>query len=417
MGTLVKIAWRNVWRHGKRTALTIVTMAFGLGMYIWIDSMLKGMDKGGLENILTLTDSSVRVSTKAYEEDRASLPLDYGLPDPAALEAAARSDARVVATTFRTRFLAQLSNGRDAVPVMAVAVDPVRDSAVFSLKDFVSGSWFGAAGERQVVLGAGLAKDLGVGVGDWTTLAARTRWDARNADDFLVAGLIDSSEPNVNASGVFVSFADAEDFLELEGLRTEMAVRMVDRTNLKDLMADSDSLAASISVRFPELAAKSFGEVGRQFLEIAKIKKKGTGIIIVVILLIAGVGIANTVLMSVYSRVREIGVLRAFGLRPKEISRLFLIEGTLIGLVGAIAGLLVGIALTAWLVYSGLNLSAFIGDGASMGMPIWGTLYGEWNPDAMASAVVFGILVALFASRSPAKKAARLEVTAALRFV
>ena len=56
MGTLFKIAWRNVWRHGKRTALTIVTMAFGLGLYIGMDSILKGMDQGGLDNIVNLTD-------------------------------------------------------------------------------------------------------------------------------------------------------------------------------------------------------------------------------------------------------------------------------------------------------------------------------------------------------------------------
>lgn len=417
MGTLFRIAWRNVGRHGKRTALTVITMAFGLGMYIGVGSMLKGMDRGGLENILTLTDSSVRISTKAYEEERRSSPLDYGLPEPAALEAAVRKDARVQATTFRTRFIGQLSNGRDSIPVMAVAVDPAGDADVFELEKFTVGSWFAGKEERQIVLGRVLAKDLGVKVGDWVTFAARTRYEAQNADDFIVAGLIDSSEPSLNSSGVFISFADAENFLDLEGLRTEMAVRMADRVNLKDLMADSDDLAAAVSARFPALAAKSFGEVGRQFLEIAKVKSKGTGVIILIILLIAGVGIANTVLMSVYSRVREIGVLRAFGLTPKAISRLFLIEGGLIGLIGSLAGVVVGIGFTAYLVYVGFPLDTMMGEGANFGMPIWGTLYGEWDVPSMVQAAVFGVLVALLASRSPAKKASKLEVTDALRFV
>jgi len=392
-------------------------MAFGLGMYIGVGSMLKGMDRGGLENILTLTDSSVRISTKAYEDERRSSPLEYGLPDPRALDTAVRKDSRVQATTFRTRFIGQLSNGRDSIPVMAVAVDPVGDADVFELEKFTVGSWFAGKDARQIVLGRVLAKDLGVKVGDWVTLAARTRYEAQNADDFLVAGLIDSSEPSVNSSGVYISFADADNFLDLEGLRTEMAVRMVNRVNLKDLMADSDDLAASVSARFPALAAKSFGEVGRQFLEIAKVKSKGTGVIIVIILLIAGVGIANTVLMSVYSRVREIGVLRAFGFKPKAISRLFLIEGGLIGLIGSLAGVVVGIGMTAYLVYVGFPLDSMMGDGAGFGMPIWGTLYGEWDVVSMIQAAVFGVLVALLASRSPAKKASKLEVTDALRFV
>ena len=82
MGTLFTIAWRNVRRHARRTALTVITMAFGLGLFIAMDSMLKGMDRGGLENIVKLTDSSVRVSTKAYEAERRGAPLDYGLSDP-----------------------------------------------------------------------------------------------------------------------------------------------------------------------------------------------------------------------------------------------------------------------------------------------------------------------------------------------
>ena len=416
MGTLFKIAWRNVRRHGKRTALTVVTMAFGLGLFIAMDSILKGMDRGGLQNIIDLTDSSVRVSTKAYEEERRSSPLEYGLPDVDSLEKLALADPRALDVAPRTRFIGRLSNGLDSIPVLAVAVDPERDARVFKLSGHVAGSWFPGGGERQIVLGRKLAADLGIALGDWVVLAARTRWEAQNADDFRVVGLIDSSEPSLNSSGVFISFADAEDFLELEGLRTELAVSMERRTNLADAMGDSDALAAAIGKAFPDLDARSFGEVGREFLQIAKAKSKGASIIIFTILLIAGVGIANTVLMSVYSRIREIGVLRAYGFRPKDISRLFLMEGAIIGLSGSLAGVAFGLAAETWFVKVGLPVDKLMGE-VDMGLPVWGTLYGEWNPSTMAAAVVFGVLVALLASRSPARKAARLQVTDALRFV
>jgi putative ABC transport system permease protein len=416
MGTLFKIAWRNVWRHGKRTALTIVTMAFGLGLYIGMDSLLKGMDQGGLDNIVNLTDSSVRISTIEYEKERRSFPLEFGIPDPDGLQAFLMDDQRVMATASRTRFIGRMSNGVDAIPVMAVALDPVQDAKVFRLPEHVEGTWFGNGGNRQVVMGYKLARDLGLQLGDWVTLAARTRWDAQNADDFVIVGLINSTEPTINSSGVYISFADAEDFLELDGLRTEVVVRTEHRVNLKDSMADSDLLADAIVVAYPGLDAMSFGEVGRQFLELAKVKSKSIGMIIGIIMLIAGVGIANTVLMSVYSRIREIGVLRAFGFKPKDISRLFMIEGGIIGFVGAMAGVTFGILLDAYFIYVGYPVESMIGE-IDMGLPVWGNLYGEWNPDQMVFAAVFGILVALFASRSPARKAARLEVTNALRFV
>jgi putative ABC transport system permease protein len=416
MGTLFKIAWRNVWRHGKRTALTIITMAFGLGLYIGMDSMLKGMDRGGLDNIVNLSDSSVRITTSKYEEERGSYPMDYGIEDPAALEAFILDDPRVRAVGMRTRFVGSMSNGTDAIPVLAVALDPVADAKVFTLSEFIEGSWFGDGGERQIVLGSGLAEDLGLKLGDWVTLAARTRYEAHNADDFRIVGLIDCTEPGINNSGVYVSFGDAEDFLELEGLRTEVVVKMEHRVNLKDAMADSDALAAKIEAAYPAYSAQSFGEVGRQFLELAKAKSKGIGMIIFVIMLIAGVGIANTILMSVFSRVREIGVLRAFGFTAKEISRLFLIEGGILGLVGSLAGTVVGLGLDLYMVYVGFPLESMF-KGMDMGMPIWGTLRGEWNPSQFVVIIVVGVVVALLSSLSPARRAARMEVTNALRFV
>lgn len=416
MGTLFKIAWRNVWRHGKRTALTLITMAFGLGLYIGMDSMLRGMDRGGLDNIINLSDSSVRITTSRYEEERGSYPLDYGIDDPAALKAFILDDPRAVAVSTRTRFAGTMSNGTDAIPVLAVALDPEADRTVFTLPEFVEGAWFGDGGEHQVVLGYALAADLGLKLGDWVTLAARTRYEARNADDFRIVGLIDCTEPGINNSGVYVSFGDAEEFLELEGLRTELVVKMEHRVNLKDAMSDSDELAAKIEAAHPGYSAQSFGEVGRQFLELAKAKSKGIGMIIFVIMLIAGVGIANTILMSVFSRVREIGVLRAFGFTAKEISRLFLIEGGILGLVGSLAGTVVGLGLDLYMVYVGFPLESMF-KGMDMGMPIWGTLYGEWNPSQFVVVVVVGVVVALLSSLSPARRAARMEVTNALRFV
>lgn len=428
MDTLWKIAWRNVWRHGRRTALTIVTMAFGLGLYIGMDSILKGMDRGGLDNIVNLSDSSVRVSTAAYEAERGSLPLSHGLPDAAALERFLSGRSGVEATSLRTRFVGRLSNGIDAVPVLAIAVDPERDPRVLDLPDFVEGEWLsvadagkaggelpGGAAARRVVLGHRLAAELGLGLGDWVTLAAQTRWESRNADDFLVAGIVNCPEPGINGGGVFLSLSDAEEFLELDGLRTEAIVRMARRVNLKDAMADSDALAADIEARFPVLDARSFGDVGRQFLELSKAKSKSIGIIIVVMMLIAGVGIANTILMSVYSRIREIGVLRAFGLRPKDISRLFLIEGGILGTIGSLAGVAFGIGLDAYFILVGFPIEAMMGE-IDMGLPIWGALRGEWNPDQMIVAFVVGVIVALLSSRAPARRASRLEVTNALRF-
>ena len=415
--TLATIAWRNVWRHGKRTALTVITMAFGLGLYIGMDSILKGMDRMGLENMMELSDSSVKITTRTYDEESQSLPLDYGIPDVGAVEALLKKDPRVLGTAPRLRFVGQLSNGKDSLPVQLIAIDPERDDQVFSLAKYRIGTALTVHGDEPVImLGKKLAAELGLELGSWVTLSARTRYDSQNAQDFQVVALLDTPDPTINNGNGYISFSAAEPFLDLEGLRTELVVRMEKRINLKDAMKDSDEVAALVNANFPELSAKSFGEIGRQFLELSKAKSKGAGMIIFIMMIIAGVGIANTVLMSVYSRIREIGVLRAFGLTAKDIRRLFLLEGGLIGLVGSLAGLLFGIMLDAYFIFWGMPLDAMMGN-IDMGLPVGGNLYGEWNPDQMVVAVIIGILIALYASRSPAKRAGKLEVTNALRFV
>ncbi|MFQ3547073.1 MAG: FtsX-like permease family protein [Termitinemataceae bacterium] len=416
--TLCTIAWRNVWRHGKRTALTIITMTFGLGLYIGMDSILKGMDRMGLENMMELTDSSIKITTRSYDEESQSLPLEYGIPHPSEIEALLLQDQRVIATSVRTRCMGQLSNGQDSLPVMVIAIDPVRDDRVFSLHKYRIGEALdnGSRDQASIMLGKKLAAELGLELGSWVTLSARTRYDAQNAQDFLVTALLDTPDPTINNSHAYISLASAEDFLDLEGLRTEMVVRLEKRVNLKDAMKDSDELASRINQVFPDLSAKSFGEIGRQFLELSKAKSKGAGMIIFIMMIIAGVGIANTVLMSVFSRVREIGVLRAFGLTPRDIRRLFLLEGGLIGVVGSLAGVVFGIILDCYFIFWGMPMEAMMGN-IDMGLPIGGNLYGEWNPDQMLVAALVGVLIALFASRAPAKRAAKLEVTNALRFV
>ena len=104
-------------------------------------------------------------------------------------------------------------------------------------------------------------------------------------------------------------------------------------------------------------------------------------------------------------------------MRPGEIRRLFTIEGLLVGLVGSLAGLALGLALDWYLVSVGIPMEAMLGDIDMGGIPLAGTLRGEWNPGTAAFGFVFGILVAFLSARIPARRAARLEVTDALRFV
>jgi ABC-type lipoprotein release transport system permease subunit len=128
------------------------------------------------------------------------------------------------------------------------------------------------------------------------------------------------------------------------------------------------------------------------------------------------VGIFNTVFMSVYERIREIGVLRAHGMKPSEISALFVLEGVITGAIGSLFGVALGCLLNVYLVLHGLPLEKIAGRMATAQYGISGNVYGQWNAPAMIMIFILGIAMATLAGIIPARRASRFEVAAALRF-
>ena len=415
MGTLWKIALRNTIRHGRRTIITAVVMMVGISIFIFFDSMLAGLDRMAVDNMADYTVSSLKIRTPAYVQDIAATPLDKGLDNPAGTLAAVA--AQGLTGTPRLRFVARISNYTDEIPVLADAVDPAADARVFRLSQAVtSGSWLSAAAPRSVVLGGQLARELKVGVGDTVLISAQTVNDVTNADEYTVAGLVSTPVPEVNRAGLYMPLDDARVLLDAPtgpgGLVTEVDVALPRAGSLNAAIAQGNAAASRLRAALPAERVDPIGSLAESYLALRNAKASYSLIPIIIVLIISAVGIVNTILMSVYSRIREIGVLRAYGMTPRDIRRLFTLEGLALGLAGSCLGVALGGILDFLLIAGGIDMAAF-----SMGsLPISGVLRGEWNPKTMLIGFIFGVVVSLVAARIPARRAARLEPTAALRF-
>jgi putative ABC transport system permease protein len=418
MGTLIKIAFRNLLRHKRRTFLTGIVIAFGLWMYIFMDSIMSGLDRGSMDNLINLSTSAVQIHTREYDEDKESYPLKHGLQDVAAIERVVREHDRVKSVTPRTKFLGELSNYEESMPVVGTVVDPAADSTVFALTEHLIGEYFSQENEREIILGKDLARELNVEPGGFITLYALTKYESRNADDFKVVGLYNTTDPGLNKSGVFITYDAASSVLDLENTVTELCVQLEHRVNFEDLMDDMLSVQKMINRKMPSLVTYTFEELGAGVLALVRGKKQWGAGMTLVFLLIAAVGIVNSVLMSVYERIREVGVLRAMGLQGSDILKMFMCEGIMIGFAGSLAGVILGIATVIVLTTYGWPLDKIYGDMYvdTTGFPVWGTISGEWNIPLIIGVFLFGMLTAFLASIPPARKAAGLEVTNALRF-
>lgn len=421
MSTILRIAVRNVLRHKRRAIITAITMTVGIALFVAIDSMIAGTDRTAIENMINLSDASVRIYSRAYDANRQTYPLDHGIAAPQRVKALLSGDPRVSGTTDRAQFLAQVSNLRDSTYVVGTVVDPQTDPSVFALKSYlVAGNFFSGTvatgkADRRIVMGKSLAGKLGLKLGDSVVLEAQTRYGAQNADYFQIVGLLSTNDPTIDDNSIYVTYRDANDFLDLGSLVTEIDVGLRGTANLGWMEHTASEVAATVSAAFPNLRPYTFQEQAKAFLDLLRAKSVWTSVIVLIILLIAAVGIVNSVLMSVYERVREVGVLKALGFKGREILWMFTFEGLLIGILGSLLGALFGFLLDWYLVAVGIPIGG--STAASAGLALSGTLNGTWNPGAIVFASLFGILVALLAGLVPARRAARMTATSALRFV
>jgi ABC-type lipoprotein release transport system permease subunit len=224
-----------------------------------------------------------------------------------------------------------------------------------------------------------------------------------------VAGIYDLGMPDIEKQTVYVSLGEAQDLYELNGQSTEVAIvlkKLGEEARVMDALRPAlpGYEIQSWDTNFPELRAA--------------IETKGAvmDIFSVIILVIAGIGILNLLLMAVYERTREIGVLGAMGLKPRQISLLFILEGTMMGLVGVAAGIVLGLALNGLFRQVGFDYSAFSSLTTYMAL-ISGRVYPEWGVDKLLGRAITVAIIAALAALIPAREASHQEPAEALHHV
>jgi putative ABC transport system permease protein len=412
MSTLLKIALRNTARHRRRTIITAVVMTVGIASFILFDSMISGMDRMTVDNMERFSVSSLKIRNPEYVENIEANPIDKSLSKPELVVKLLASKG--IPATSRLRFVAAISNYEDQLPLIADAVDPDTDSRVFDIYQTITkGGWL--SGGKTIVVGSSLAGEMGLDVGDYVVVSAKTVHDTTNADEYKIVGLVTTPSVEINRSGLFMTLNDAWELLDAQGLVTEVDASLPRSPSLGAALAQGDKNAEVLRAELPGLRVDPISYLAKDYLALRDFKAKNTYVVIFIVLLIAAVGIVNTILMSVYSRIREIGVLRAYGMTRREISRLFLLEGLIIGFIGSTAGLVLGCLANLPMTLYGIDLTPFASVMGSL--PITGVLRGEWNFAKLVFGFAFGLVVSLISAQIPARKAAKFEPTEALHFV
>ena len=353
MRLYLRLAWRNIWRHRRRTIIVVLAMALTLGMMMWYDGFIAGFNDAIYGNAVKVLGGNIQVHAAGYRAKSDQTPL-LPIQDDQALVKAALAQPQVLAASRRISTGGLASSREGAFPVGIVGIEPEQEKAVnLAAQHVVAGRYLQANDGDMIFIGKGLADTMAVQVGDRIALTGRGLHEQMRKRTMTVVGIYDLGMADIEKQTIFISLDEAQNLYDLSGKSTEVVIALNHIGEEGPVMAalqssfQSDEID-SYETNFPELK-KALGT-----------KDGVMNIFSVVILMIAGIGILNLLLMAVYERTREIGLLGALGLHPSQISLLFILEGTMMGVVGVIAGIAFGLLLNGLFRAVGVDFNVVV---------------------------------------------------------
>ena len=402
LGKLWVLAYRDLGRNRRRTLFSLVAVALGLALVVTLNGFITGVWGDALETTIRLYTGHVQLRSDTYEADKLSLKWDDLLANSAALAANAEQMPEVETSTPILLAPVILSTAQDSMGLALRGIepsssfyDPIRDG-------IVAGEFLTADDRSGIVIGKSLADELGLQVGSNVSLSIVNASGQPDEAIFTVRGLFTTDVISYDEGSVFMPLTRAQAFADTGDRASAVIILLHDEQT-------ADRVAAALEQ--PGVTAVTSDEMNRLIIETFKTGSSFYVILYGIVMLVVAVVIANTLLMSVFERIREMGILASLGMKGRQIMTMILIEAGILAVLGIGVGIVLGAAFVGYLANVGF---AFQGMGAVEGFAITSTMYAQFNPSGMISLSVWTLVIILLASLYPAWFAARLEPVEAL---
>jgi ABC-type lipoprotein release transport system permease subunit len=405
MRQLLKIAYRDLVRNRRRSLLTLVAIAVGVSLLVFMSGFVQGAITDSIENNIRLQTGHVKIRAESYDEDKVSLAWEDLLDSPEELAAQVRALDGVEAVSPVLWASGIVSTREESVGVRVFGIDPLSDVHARIRDGLAAGEYLQPDDRSGVLLGQRLAESLGVAVGDQISLLVNTADEAPDEATFTIRGLYATGVPVYDDTTIFLPLSKAQAFTHTEG-RASMILALLKDREL------ADGLAAAL--RAPGYTVLTWREMNQVILQAIQAGMGMLYIMYLVVLLVVAVVIANTLLMSVFERIREMGILSALGMKGREILLMFVVEAGILGAVGVALGVGLGSLAVFYMSKVGLHL----GEMATMttvSAAYSDTMYARFAPAETIGVAIAAMVIILLASLYPARFAARLEPADALR--
>jgi putative ABC transport system permease protein len=407
MPLTLRLAWRNLWRHPRRTWLTTGAMIFSNVLLVFMISMQLGLYGMMIDNTLRVSTGHIQVQARGYLEDQ---KIREVVPDVAGLASHLRSELGTEAVAPRASAFALVSSADRSFGVRILGVDPERETRVSALPGLVdAGRYLADPNASEVVVGRILADNLKVGVGDQLTLLGSGRDGSFAAAVLTVVGTLHTGNEEMDRGLAEMPLSSFQQTFSMGTAGHAIVVMAPDLLHVGSLRERTAGLLPAGA----DLVALDWEQLVPGLKQAIQADMSSGIFMYAVLIVLVAFSVLNTQLMSVLERTKEFGIVLALGVSPGRLGRLVLIEAALMGLLGLAIGVLLGGSLVLWFSFHGLSFPGLQEMASQFNLPDRITLHVTAIGLLLGPSVVLG--ASLLATLYPMVKLYRIEPVAAMR--
>jgi putative ABC transport system permease protein len=407
---LAGTALRNISRNKRRSILSGVAIGVAAMAIVMLFSLIAGMKVDMESNLKSYYTGGIRIRNEKYEQYERFNPLHLTV-DTDAITKVLDSMEEVDVYVPRTSFPANLYIKGTNFGAMGVGADFEKEADFIDLKGSLKAGRLPENGKNEMIMGAVLARDLKLKVGEKVTIMSTTAARGTNAITLEIVGLFAFPVGALNAKYFWAPIDRVSYFLRMDGTTQEVILKVKNGVNEEAIASQiSEKLKKETSVSY-DVRAWTQISGSYEWIEIADVSYN---IMAFIFFLLGSTVIINTTMMVLFERMREIGTLGAMGMHGKELVRLFFLEGMFISIIGTFIGVMVGIILTLILSKTGIDMSEAM---QGMDFEMSGVLYPRLTVGKTVFVFFYSVVIASLATLLPSRKAAKILPVEALRYV
>lgn len=402
MTQLFKMAFRDLGRNRRRSFFSALALGIGVALLLLIAAFVQGELDGSLNSAIKLQSGNLQVRAKSYDEAKTSLAFTDLIENPDQVAAQIAALSPVLVATPRLFANGIVTIGDQSLGVRIIGIEPSSPANAPFKDGLVSGTFLTADDAGGILIGQSLANKAGIQTGDQVNLLVNTSNGDVDQQAFTIRGVYTTHTPGIDNSYVFLPLAKAQVFSKAVNHASAIFVLLKDK---------ADTSAVVTALQSSSYQVLTFDDMNPLLVYIDQFYNAIMALIYLTVLAITATVIVNTLIMSVFERTREIGILSAIGMKSGSIMGLFFAESSLLAVGGILIGWVLGAILVAYFTIAGFSLADFGVSGILLGDRI----YAHLTVQDTVTLTIMAFVVTLLAGLYPARLAANMEPVTALR--